>query len=90
MTGNFDSAEVVVGYLIAGLQSGKLPIDDPLPANASYYNHVFHETKRQIFQRVNVETRVMSNVISALRAENVPIPRSLLSVSIFERFSQKL
>ena len=70
------------GYIISELQSGRMPIAEPLPANASYYNHVFHEAKRAIFQRVNAETKAMSTVISALRAENVPIPKSLLSVSI--------
>ena len=78
----FDSAETVCGYILSESAKGNWPLQPPVPGQVGMYNNLFHRTKRDIFAKLSPNSQALTTVIEAMKKENIPVPKQLISVSI--------
>ena len=45
------------------------------------YNNLFHRVKRDIFVKLSPDSKALTTVLEAMKKENIPVPKELISVS---------
>ena len=78
----FDSAETVCGYILSESAKGNWPLQPPVPGMVGTYNNLFHRVKRDIFVKLSTDSKALTTVLEAMKKENIPVPKELVSVSI--------